>query len=61
MMAGLIIAVPEILVAMVSVFIMTTDAFVFYIGHGLRKSEIELRKMDGRFRTSGKKRYCPYK
>ena len=47
LMAVLIFTVPEILVAMISVFIMTMGVFILYIGHGLRKSEIELRKMDG--------------
>jgi hypothetical protein len=61
LMAFLIIAVPEILVAMISVFIMTMGVFILYIGHGLRKSEIELRKMDGRYRTPGWHRYCFYR
>jgi ABC-type nitrate/sulfonate/bicarbonate transport system permease component len=61
LMAVLIFAVPEILVAMISVFIMTMGVFILYIGHGLRKSEIELRKMDGWYRTSGWHRYCFYR
>jgi len=61
LMAGLIIVVPEILVAIISVFIMTTGILVLYIGHGMRKSEIELKRMDGRYRTSGWHRYCFYK
>lgn len=61
LMAGLIIVVPEILVAMISVFIMTTGVFGLYIGHGMRISEIELRRMDGQFRTSGRRRYCFFK
>lgn len=61
LMAGLIIVVPEILVAIISVFILTTGVFVLYIGHDMRKSEIELRRMDGRFRTSGWNRYCFYR
>ena len=61
LMAFFIIAVPEILVAMVSVFIMTMGALVLYIGHVMRKSETELRRMDGRYRTSGWHRYCFYK
>ena len=60
LMAVLIFTVPEILVAMMSVFIMTMGVFILYIGHGLRKSEIELRKMDGRYRTPGWHRYCFY-
>jgi len=61
LMAGLIIVVPEILVAMISVSIMTMGALVLYIGHVMRKSELELRRMDGRYRTSGWHRYCFYK
>jgi hypothetical protein len=61
LMAVVIFAVPEILVAMISVFIMTMGAFVLYIGHVMRKSEIELRWMDGRYRTSGWHRYCFYR
>ena len=61
LMAVLIFAVPEILVTMISVFIMTMGVFILYIGHGLRKSEIELRKMDGWYRTPGWHRYCFYR
>ena len=61
LMAVFIMAVPEILVAIISVFIMTIGLFVLYIGHGLRKSEIELKKMDGRSRTFAWHRYCFYK
>ena len=60
LMAVLIFTVPEILVAMISVFIMTMGVFILYIGHGLRKSEIELRKMDGWYRTPCWHRYCFY-
>ena len=58
LMSVLIIVVPEILVAMLSVFILMTGIFILYIGHGLRKSEIEWKRMDGRFRTPGWHRYC---
>jgi general stress protein CsbA len=61
LMAVLIIAVPEILVVMISVFIMTMGVFMLYIGHVLRKSEIELRKMDGRYHSPGWHRYCFYR
>ena len=61
LMAGFIAAFPEILVAMISVFIMMTGVFGLYIGHGMRKSEIALKRMDGRFRTSGWYRYCFFK
>jgi hypothetical protein len=61
LMAVLIIAVPEILIAMISMFIMTMGVFILCIGHGLRKSEIELRKMDGRYRSPGWHRYCFYR
>ena len=61
LMAGLIIVVPEILVAMILVFIMMSGVFGLYIGHGMRKSEIELRRMDGRLRTTGWYRYCSFK
>ena len=61
LMAGFIAAFPEILVAIISVCILTMGVFVLYIGHGMRKSEIELRIMDGRFRTSGWYRYCSFK
>jgi hypothetical protein len=58
LMAVFIIVVPEILVVMISVFVMTLGVFVLYIGHGMRKSEIELRRMNGRYRTSVWHRYC---
>lgn len=58
LMAGLIIAVPEILVAMISMFIMMIGIFLFYMGHIMRKSEIELKRMAGRYRTTGWHRYC---
>lgn len=61
LMAVLIFAIPEILVAMISVFIMTVGVCILYIGHGLRKSEIELRKMDVWYRTPGWHRYCFYR
>jgi multisubunit Na+/H+ antiporter MnhC subunit len=61
LMAVLIIAVPEILIAIISMLIMTMGVFILYIGHGLRKSEIELRKMDGWYRSPGWHRYCFYR
>jgi hypothetical protein len=61
LMAVFIIAVPEILVAMISVFIMTIGIFVLYIGHGMRNSQIESSRMDSRFRTFGRHRYCFFK
>jgi uncharacterized membrane protein len=56
--AVLIMAVPEILVAMVSALILIAGFFALAVGHGIRKSEMELNKMDERFRTSGWHRYC---
>lgn len=61
LMAVFIIAVPEILVAMISVFIMTTGILVLYIGHDMRKSEIEWKTIDRRSRTSAWHSYCFYK
>lgn len=61
LMAGLIIAVPEILVAIISVFIFTTGIFVLFIGHGMRKYEMESARIERRFRTFDWHKYCFYK
>lgn len=61
LMALLIMAVPEILVAIISALIMISGFFALAIGNGMRKSEIELRKMNGRYRASGWHRYCFYR
>ena len=59
--AVLIIAVPEILVAMVSASIMIMGVVALVVGHGFRKSEIKLNTMDEPFQTSGWHRYCFFK
>jgi Flp pilus assembly protein TadB len=41
--AVLIMAVPEILVAMVSALIMVMGFIALAVGHGIRKSEIKLK------------------
>jgi len=56
--AVLILAFPEILVAMVSALIIITGCIALAVGHGIRKSEIKLNKMDQQFQTSGWHRYC---
>jgi uncharacterized membrane protein len=56
--AILIMAVPEILVAMVSTLIMIMGVIALVVGHGIRKSEIKINTMDEPFRTSGWHRYC---
>lgn len=61
LIAFLIIAVPEILIAMISLLFMSMGIFVICIGHSLRKSEIELKRMNEQFRTSVWHRYCFYK
>jgi hypothetical protein len=61
LMAGFMAVFPEILVALVSILIMTAGFFALYTGHSMRKSEIKLRRMDDRFRTSGWHRYCFFK
>ena len=61
LMAALVITVPQILIAMISVLIMVLGIFALYIGHGLQKSELELKRKDGQFRTSVWHRYCFYK
>ena len=61
LMAGFIIVFPEILVAIISIFIMAMGILVLYIGHGIWKSEIKWRKMDGRYQTSSWHRYCFYR
>jgi hypothetical protein len=60
LMAGFIAVFPEILVAFVSVLIMMLGVFALYTGHRFRKSEVELRRMEGRFQTYGRYRYFFY-
>ena len=59
--AVLIVAVPEILVAMISTLIMIMGVIALIVGHGIRKSEIKLNTMDEPFQTSGWHRYCFFK
>jgi hypothetical protein len=59
--AVLILIVPEILIAMISLLIMMMGIFALCIGHSLQKSELELNRMDGQFRSSVWHRYCFYK
>ncbi len=61
LMAGFTAVFPEILVALVSVLIMMTGIFVLYTGHSIRKSEIESRRMDERFRSFCWHRNCFFK
>ncbi len=49
LMAIIIVAVPEVLVALVAVFIIMAGSGVLYIGHVIRKPEIEFRNIDGWF------------
>ena len=56
--AVLILAVPEILVAMVSALILIMGFIALVVGHGIRKSEIKLNKMGETFQSSGWHRYC---
>ncbi len=56
--AALILAVPEILVVMLSALIMIAGCMALVVGHNIRKSEIKLNKMDQQFQTSGWQRYC---
>jgi hypothetical protein len=60
-MAGFTAVFPEILVALVSVLIMMTGVFALYAGHSIRKSEIESRRMDDRFRIFSWHKYCFFK
>ena len=61
LVAVLIIAVPEILIAMISLFIMAMGVLLLYVGHDLRKSEIELKRMDEPSHPFVWHRYCFYK
>jgi type IV secretory pathway VirB3-like protein len=56
--AILIMAVPEILVAMVSTLIMIIGVIALVVGHDIQKSEIKINTMEKPFRTSGWHRYC---
>ena len=48
-----IIAVPEILVAFIAAAIIMAGIALLYIGHMVRKSEIEMRDPDPRFHGDG--------
>ncbi len=61
LMAGFVLVFPEILVALVAVWIMMAGIFAFYAGHSIRKSEIASRRMGDRFRTVSWHRYCFFK
>ena len=56
--AILILAFPEILVAMLSGVIIITGCMALAIGHSIRKSEVKLNKMDRQFQSAGWHRYC---
>ena len=47
--AIMIVAVPEILVAFVTAIIIIAGIGALYIGHRMRKSEIEFRETDTQF------------
>lgn len=49
LIAIMIVAVPEILVALVAALIIMVGIGALYIGHMMRKSEIEFRNFDGWF------------
>jgi len=49
LIAIMIVAVPEILVAFVAASIIIAGIGALYIGHMIRKSEIEFRDSDGWF------------
>ena len=49
LIAILIVAVPKILVAFVAASIIMVGIGALYIGHMIRKSEIEFRDIDGWF------------
>ena len=49
LIAIMIVAVPEILVAFVAALIIMAGIAALYIGHMIRKSEIELKNIDGWF------------
>ena len=49
LMAIMIVAVPEVLVAFVAAFVMMAGIGALYLGHMIRRSEIGLRKTDGWF------------
>ena len=49
LIAIMIVAVPEILVAFVAAFMIMAGIGALYIGHMIRRSEIGFRKTDGWF------------
>ena len=54
LIAILIVAVPEILVIYIAVSIIMVGIGTLYIGHMIRKSEIESKNFDGWFFNSEK-------
>jgi len=49
LIAVMIVAVPEILMAFLASLIIMAGIGALYVGHKVRKSEIEFRHADGRF------------
>ena len=49
LIAIMIVAVPEILVAFVASVIIMAGIGALYVGHRIRKSELEFRRTDGWF------------
>jgi hypothetical protein len=47
LLAIMIVMVPEILVALIATFIVMVGIGALYIGHMIRKAEIEIRDSDG--------------
>ena len=53
LLAFVVLAVPEILVAFVAALIIMAGIGALYIGHLLRRSKIEFRDMNGWFSNNG--------
>ena len=49
LIAILVVAMPEILVAFIASLIIVAGIAALYVGHNIRKSQIEFRHMDDRF------------
>ena len=49
LIAIMIVAVPEILIGLIAVSIIMAGIGALYIGHKVRKSEVEIRNFDGWF------------
>ena len=52
LIAIMIVAVPEILIGFIAVSIIMVGIGALYIGHKIRKSEVEFRNFDGWFLDS---------